>query len=490
MQPLTESEKRNREEETPVASGEATAPKRQRRIGRNGEPIDRTDYMFVCPETGCGARFKHASGLLRHSSVHVKSLPRPPREEWQHECAEEKCEKRFLTAGDLKAHIKNVHADKLFTCEEEDCGKVFAIASKLAIHQLVHSEERSVPCEEKGCGKSFKSKEQLKTHMLIHSDERPYVCTIEDCDARFKQPSNLVAHQRYSHTAARPFKCAVAGCEKDYQRKISLTAHMRVHDDEKPFKCEHEEYACPDSRCGGETFGTVEAFTKHVNVVHDRHHLKAQYISSGGISCTYASTRSDNLAVHVNRMHNNERSRVVIRREMRFRSVLEAAGFRYERNVEITFSGIRDTSHQRTRIDFQVYGRADGAVVIVEVDQYQHRDQRYSQTCERRRLLDVVMAFQINPRLAGARILWIRYNPDTYKVNGKRVTKLLTKREEQLTEVIKDMALPADGRLLTLVYMFYDSVTDPTTGKSQACVLLDDDEVPQMLRDCAIPAIV
>ena len=407
-------------------------------------------------------------------------------------CAKEECKKRFWTAHDLDLHSKTVHGEKLFTCKEADCEKAFTTAVGLASHQLVHTEERPVHCEEKGCDKSFKSKKQLRLHMLYHSDERRYVCAVVDCDARFKTVSDRFRHQRVTHSEARPFKCTVAGCEQDYRYQQGLRAHMYAHnDDELPFKCKHEEYACPDSRCGGVIFGTVEQYIKHINDLHGANQLKAGYISSGGMSCTYASTSSSHLNEHVNRMHNAMRSRTDVPKETRFKSALETAGLRYEHGVEITFSGLRDTSHKRAWIDFKIYGRADGAIVISEVDQYQHKYEAwYSQACERRRLLDVVMALQIDPRFAGVRILWIRYNPDPYKYNNKRVTKSLGTREEAIVKVIKEMALPADGRLLTLLYMFYDSITDPGTGKPQACVLLDDEEVPEMLFDCAIPAVV
>ena len=489
MQPLSsESEKRGREGETPATSVTTPAPKRQR---LKPNEVDRTDYKAVCLVAGCGAKFKKPSKLLAHARVHNK----PPREEWQHVCAEEKCEKRFLTAGGLNfhhrnVHHKNVHAEKLLACKEIDCGKTFAIASALASHQLVHTEERPVACEVKGCDKSFKTRAKLTQHMVFHSDERPYACVVVDCDARFKRAQNLASHQRSAHSDARPFKCTVAGCERAVKSQSELRIHMFTHDAELPCKCEHEEYACPDSRCRGATFDTVEGFTKHVNDLHVLNPLKAEYLKSGGISCAFASTNSCGLARHVKQMHDNAQSRVDSLRETRFKSALKAAGFSYERTVQINFSCFK-TEGRYARIDFQVYGRADGAIVIVEVDQYQHRNrQQYSQACERRRLLDVVTALQTNERFAGARILWIRYNPDPYTYNKKRVTKSIGTREEEMVRVIRDMALPADGRLLTLLYMYYDSVTDPATGKPQACVLLDDEEVPEMLYDCAIPAIV
>ena len=89
--------------------------------------------------------------------------------------------------------------------------------------------------------------------------------------------------------------------------------------------------------------------------------------------------------------------------------------------------------------------------IIVEVDEYQH--QSYERECE------LVRMFQIHQDLSGYDVIFIRFNPDSYRVDGKRKNPRLNTRLSELKKYI-DVVLRTYGDKLEgsirICYMYYD----------------------------------
>ena len=86
--------------------------------------------------------------------------------------------------------------------------------------------------------------------------------------------------------------------------------------------------------------------------------------------------------------------------------------------------------------------------VIVEVDEHQHNDR--PESCERTRMQGLFQEF------GGFPLLFIRYNPDEYKIKGKTVATPRSKRLGELEELLNRLrnttSLPY---MFCVVYMFY-----------------------------------
>ena len=124
------------------------------------------------------------------------------------------------------------------------------------------------------------------------------------------------------------------------------------------------------------------------------------------------------------------------------------------------------TPHNR-RIDFQT--KIDSYVLCVEVDENQHK--RYDPLDEEKRIMEIY-------ENADRKMIFIRFNPDSYKEDGKLKRTLLDKRfiilKDKINEVINRIK-HGDGydNWLTEIKMFYDlpkgaqtqSVYDCATSK-------------------------
>lgn len=66
----------------------------------------------------------------------------------------------------------------------------------------------------------------------------------------------------------------------------------------------------------------------------------------------------------------------------------------------------------KNRPDFVLESKNGGLIIILEVDEFQHRSHGYSTECERVRMINISQSF-------GQPTFFIRYNPDHFYINGK-----------------------------------------------------------------------
>jgi hypothetical protein len=82
--------------------------------------------------------------------------------------------------------------------------------------------------------------------------------------------------------------------------------------------------------------------------------------------------------------------------------------------------------------------------VVVEVDEDQHRS--YDPECERIRMINIVEA-------VGMRCVFVRYNPDTFKIDGKTIRVHEKKRHDLLLKTVRECVTSPDANI---VYLYYD----------------------------------
>jgi hypothetical protein len=146
----------------------------------------------------------------------------------------------------------------------------------------------------------------------------------------------------------------------------------------------------------------------------------------------------------------------------------------------------------RAYLDFVIY--KENFVFIVECDEHQH-DESYSPwgytvACELSRMSHVQNALTIaatsSLQKSVAPIVWLRYNPNKFFIDGKRASTRVIRsiRERRLLHILKTF-VPTQP--VSVIYMYYDVHT--VNGKLEPKILSHEDYNSEF-RKCVLDPIV
>ena len=342
----------------------------------------------------CDAAYRQAELLETHiNSKHLHITP--------FHCPKEGCDRSFAGKGNLRGHLKT--HDKRFKCDREDCIYEAADKSDLDRHMYTHDGQKPFKCEFDGCDYSTAQPQNLKIHMLFHTDTRNFQCT--QCDYRAHTKDVLEKHMRV-HSHERPFACSFDGCDQSFATSTNLRQHELVHMDSHPCKCRV---------CG----------------LHFR--------------------RAHHLSCHMEAYHSEKSRSFAHKEEKEIEDLLLKEGINFAREHHISYSCVSDRENNFARVDFLIQRR--GGCILLEVDEKQHCNNEI--VCENARMAKIHESLALEGNTLP--LMFIRYNPHKYKVNGKNGDKTKLQRQSALFALIESVDLRA-AQPMQVVYMFYDSI--------------------------------
>ena len=149
--------------------------------------------------------------------------------------------------------------------------------------------------------------------------------------------------------------------------------------------------------------------------------------------------------------------------------VLTQSGIDFKREHHVDFRCIN--AGTCAKVDFVL--QMGNCIVFLEVDEDQHA--YYSVSCEASRMTRIVETLMLEGN--SLPILFVRYNPHAFSIDGVRQKKVLkVDREKRLVEYLQNVTFDKD---FGIKYMFYDE-------QDGIPVVTLDAEYPEALRTAVI----
>ncbi len=371
----------------------------------------------------------------------------------------------------MSCDADQINKPKPYQCDFEGCGKAFSQPGNLVKHMRIHTGEKPYACNFEGCGKALSELGNLVKHKRTHTGEKPYACGFEGCGYTSAASGHLVTHKR-RHTGEKPYVCDYEGCSKAFSDSSALVTHKRTHTGERPFLC--------DFGCG------MTCTTSGNLVTHKRIHTGEKPFLCDFEGCGFACAQSSDLNTHKKSMHTAEGQMRHKKEEQRIAKLLDSAGVGYNREHHVDFSCVEGDARRRfARVDFVIM--IDSTVVMLEVDEGQHRFGDYSVGCDMGRMARIIESLTVEGNTLP--IVFVRYNPHEFKIDGQTERIPRRAREASILRHV-NAAVGATRELgftLSILYMYYDTVTVDSVCIPQ---VLEDPEYNSHMAACCLPSIV
>jgi hypothetical protein len=235
----------------------------------------------------------------------------------------------------------------------------------------------------------------------------------------------------------RPYICDFNGCTFKSATSGGLKSHKVTHTDVKNFHCDFPE-------------------------------------------CGYKCRRSEHLKGHVKALHTIEGQARHKKEEEQIAKLFDIFDIKFKREHRISFDCLqtKEGNASYARIDFIIIMHA--RIYILEVDENQHRF-GYEAGCDMRRMSRIVESLRLEGNMLP--IIFIRYNPHSFSVDGKSAKVPTKVRQKRLISIIQDpLAIKTEGPTLSIQYMYYDS----SDGQANVC---NDLEYNSEIAKCCLPCI-
>lgn len=455
------------------------------------ESIELIDGKFLCKI--CEKKYSSKATLLRHLR-----LAHELNSKKYFKCGEGKCNgRKFLTASEFEKHLWLIHTigkGKLLKCEEEGCKTECKTNTDLNRHLWqVHDkgEGELFKCEEEGCKYECKFDYKLKDHAWrIHKkgEGKIYKCTEEGCDFESSYKRGIDRHLWRDHGKEKPqttdgkekpqttdgkkpqtpeeeiqwFKCGEKNCSVKCKEKCLLKKHLwEIH-----VIGEGKWYNCDKENCNYRTRNS-NTFKVHMSFTHDIGDKECDICCRNVFKLKpyHDPKTEEDLNVCGNCMkkltgYESSREKLMVE----FLQKDEDIG----PYIVLKNSIIKGKSCNTLRRPDMLISSSEDLYLIIECDEYQHRGRNYNRSCEEGRLNEIL------DELPGGRVVIIRWNPDTYKVNGEKGKVERPERLEKLREVIIkliDREYTEDDNI-EVIYMYYDVDNELITDKFKTELIL------------------
>lgn len=430
------------------------------------------EKAFHCIVDGCDKLFYNESHLIKHFKTHenkneilyvcefcqqiyynydVYKLHKNEHKQFAiYKCTYENCDKQYSKSSTLKDHIISQHTKNYpYICTQNECNRNFVTKRDLDIHiKRVHTLEKPYNCKFENCTSSFCSSSELNAHVNRIHHKKKYKC--EYCNILLSSIDSLKEHVRRKHTKIYTHKCSYTECDAQFYTSVELNTHVkRCHTLERTFICN----LCPLK------FYMNKDLKRHKN---DVHYLKELYKCD---VCTLGFKRKEALTNHYKYTHTEEGIQIRKRKEHDIAKLLDECNIQYKREHHVDLKCINgdDTF---CRIDFLII--KNGVVIFLEIDEQQHS--WYSLSCETRRMAQIYQTLMIENNTLP--VVFLRYNPDVFYVDGKKCKLAKNRRHEILIEEINKCSNITKN---VVKYLFYDTIEGKPT------ILNDTEYLPDIL---------
>ena len=146
--------------------------------------------------------------------------------------------------------------------------------------------------------------------------------------------------------------------------------------------------------------------------------------------------------------HSGEPKALTKKKELVLYEVLQKAGVEFEYQKYIPFAGCGINSETRHAfVDFVI--TKPWGYILLECDEDQHR--AYDPSCDVRRDFDMAASVALGSQ---HKLMIVRYNPDSYRVDGKTRVESKADRMNRLIQL-----LDYEPKAFERVFLCYDSAT-------------------------------
>ncbi len=312
----------------------------------------------------------------------------------QYICSFPNCDKSFSTKVDLTSHIHNIH--HVIQCET--CNFISDTIDNMTQHVDNHHTKKIHNCPCQDCSYTTTNVFDYKRHLTVHTNERPYIC--QQCSDGFKTIKTLQQHMLV-HTDEHPHICDI--CYSSFKSKSRLTTHKRWHNIIRKFKCD---------------------------------------------LCDKNYTIAANLRRHITESHSNEMSIIMKKKENKVYQYFLQNHFDVLSQHRIDF---KCANYDDTYCYIDLLILYNGIVFLIEVDEFQHKS--YEVACEVKRMYNVFQSLMIAGN--SLQIVFIRYNPDVYRINNK---KQYIDEDIRLSELCQFISTFKPIQQFNIKYLYYNKI--------------------------------